>query len=257
MSIYQHFRNDEKFFIDSVQQWKDSVEKQYSAKLTSFLDPREQQILTAVIGNNEDCLLSFSGGYEFAERKRAILYPSYYKPSFEDYEISLLEINYNSKFLDLRHQQVLGTLMSLGLTREKFGDVMIADQRAQIIVAEDISDYVLANVTKIGSAGVSLKKRDISNIMIVQNTWHTSMVTSSSLRIDSLLSSFAAVSRKKSQDYIAAGKVKVNHKIVEDNDFECQEGDLISARGFGRFQVMEILGKSKKDKWKITFGKQK
>lgn len=257
MSIYQHFRSDEKVFIDSVQQWKESVETFYSPKLTSFLDPREQQILSTIIGKNDDCHVSFYGGYPFAERKRALLYPSYYTPTQEDYSIDLFEISYNRKFNELRHQQILGTVMSLGIKREKFGDVLLSEFGAQLIVSSEISEYVSANIHKIGNAGVVLSKVNLDDIIVVNNTWQQSTVTCSSLRVDSVFSSISNVSRKKAQDCISGGKIKVNHKLIEENDFECHEGDVISVRGFGRYRIMSIDGKTKKEKWKITFGKQK
>ena len=45
MSIYQHFRPEERGFIDQALNWKDFVENKYAPKLTDYLDPREQQIL--------------------------------------------------------------------------------------------------------------------------------------------------------------------------------------------------------------------
>ncbi len=256
MSIYQHFRPDEKVFIDACQQWKESVERTYTPKLTAFLTPREQQILLSIVGNNEDCQLAFFGGQALSERKRALLYPSYFQPEDDDFEVSLLEITYNSKFHSLRHQQVLGTLMSLGIKREKFGDVLLAEGKAQVIVAKDICDYVLTHITKIGQAGVTLKEAAIVEMIVMQDVWQDKVITSSSLRIDSLLSSITNLSRSKAQEYVHGGKIKVNHKVIEENAYECHEGDLISARGLGRFKVKEIEGKTKRDKWRILVGKQ-
>ncbi len=52
MSIYQHFRPEEKEFIDQVLNWKEYVEQTYAPKLTDFLDPREQLILKMIIGES-------------------------------------------------------------------------------------------------------------------------------------------------------------------------------------------------------------
>ena len=40
--IYQHFRQDERPFIDQVLEWKQIVLDQYRMKLTDFLDPRNR-----------------------------------------------------------------------------------------------------------------------------------------------------------------------------------------------------------------------
>ncbi|MGM9928936.1 MAG: RNA-binding protein [Bacillus sp. (in: firmicutes)] len=257
MNIYQHFRSDEKVFVDSCQQWKEQVEQMYAPKLTSFLTPREQQILASIVGKNEDCQVVFKGAYEQAERKRALLYPAYFTPEDSDFELALLEITYNAKFHQLRHQQILGSLMSLGLKREKFGDILLVENIVQIVVSHEISSYVQNHVNKIGSAGVSVVERNLEDIIQVQEVWQEQSVTSSSLRIDNVLSSMTNLSRNKAQEAIVGGKVKVNHQTVEKNDFDCHEGDLISVRGLGRFKLIGIEGKTKREKWRIVFGKQK
>lgn len=255
MSIYQHFRKEEKAFIDQCMQWQEMVARQYAPRLTGFLTPREQQILAAIIGKNSDCQVAFFGGYQSAERKRALLYPEYYEVTDDDFNITLLDIAYNSKFHELRHQQILGTMMSLGIVRDKFGDILMANNEAQAIVAHEISDYVCLHITKIANAGVTVTNVDLAKIISVKEAWKEGTTTSSSLRLDTMLAAMTNLSRQKAQDLIAGGKVKVNHELIEENDFECGEADIFSVRGLGRFKVIAINGKSKKEKWKILYGK--
>lgn len=256
MNIYQHFRKEEKAFIDQCMQWQDTVIRQYTPRLTVFLTPREQQILATIIGKNSECQVAFFGGSATAERKRAFLYPEYYEVNEDDFNIALLQIGYNNKFHELRHQQILGTMMSLGIVREKFGDILITENKVQVIVSEDISDYVCSHITKIANAGVALSKCNLSEIITVKETWREGTTTCSSLRLDTMLSAMTNLSRQKVQDAISGGKVKVNHELIEENDFECGEVDIISVRGIGRFKLLSINGKSKKEKWKISYGKQ-
>lgn len=91
--IYQHFRKDERAFIDQALEWKRIVQEQYRMKLTDFLDPREQVILSAVTGQ-ADVGLAFSGGYDRAERKRAILFPEYITPEESDFELQAFNVRY-------------------------------------------------------------------------------------------------------------------------------------------------------------------
>ncbi|MGX1194029.1 RNA-binding protein YlmH [Metabacillus sp. SLBN-84] len=104
--IYQHFRQEERHFIDQAAEWKESVLINYSPKLTDFLDPREQEMVKAVVGSGEDVRLQFSG--EDMERKRALLYPDYFTPSHDDFQLSLLEIAYPSKFVAHRAPASIG-----------------------------------------------------------------------------------------------------------------------------------------------------
>src|SRR3954453_20169485 len=101
MSIYQHFRPEEREFIDQVLNWKNYVEHAYVPKLTDFLDPREQQIVKMIIGQQADIELAFFGGSDHTERKRAFLYPNYYEYNESDFNITLFEVDYAKKFMSL------------------------------------------------------------------------------------------------------------------------------------------------------------
>jgi RNA-binding protein YlmH len=257
MNIYQHFRPEEKEFIDQVTSWMVQVKTLYAPKLTDFLDPREHQILQIILGNDEEVLLQFHGGSENAERKRALLYPEYFSPEEKDLGVSLFEIKYPTKFISIDHRQVLGTLMSLGLKREKYGDILISGDRVQFIAAEEIAAYLFANLERIGKAAVSIKQYPLDEIISTEEVWDESVATVSSMRLDTVISSIINLSRQKVQILIEGGKVKLNFKQIENVSIECREGDTISVRGFGRCKIVSIEGKTKKDKWRITVGRQK
>ncbi|MRX73323.1 RNA-binding protein [Bacillus lacus] len=255
--IYQHFRPEERQFIEKVQEWKDQAEANYAPKLTDFLDPREQDIVQSVAGAGEEVLLQFSGGGDSAERKRALFYPSYLEPRQDDFHLSFLEVRYPAKFVSLDHRNVLGALMSLGLKRPKFGDILVGSESVQIIAAKEAEDYIMMNLTEIGRSKVSVRKIEMTDIVQQQSEEETFSATVSSLRIDAVAAAVYKQSRQKIQPYISNGLVKVNWRIVDQNSFECREGDTISVRGFGRSKLTAIDGKTKKDKWRITVAKQK
>lgn len=257
MSIYQHFRPEEKDFIDQVLNWKHSVENAYAPKLTDFLDPREQQIVKQLIGSNHEIKVEFFGGVSGAERKRVLVYPEYFHWEEEDFQISLFEIEYPKKFISLEHPQVLGSLMSLGLKRGKFGDILVFEDRIQFFVTKDIEQYLYTQFESIGRAKVSLIKQPLENVIQQNENWVEHSVTSSSLRLDTIASAIYNLSRQKSQGIIQQGFVKVNWTIIENPAFEVRESDIISVRGHGRAKMITFDGKTKKDKWKITVGKQK
>ncbi|PLT30243.1 YlmH family RNA-binding protein [Peribacillus deserti] len=257
MSIYQHFRPEEKELIDLFLGWREQVQDFYAPKLTDFLDPREVNILHSIIGQDEDVKVYTFGGNENAERKRALLCPSYFTPADVDFHISLFEVVYPKKFVAIEHRQVLGSLMSLGLKREKFGDVLIDEDTVQFLAAEEIESYLTANLEKIGRSSITLRKIPFSDIIVLKDSWEELSVTVSSMRLDALVSSLTKLSRQKAQMLIEQSKVKVNWKPAEQSAFELKEGDVISARGFGRFKIMMIEGRTKKEKWRVTAGRQK
>ncbi|PLT34285.1 RNA-binding protein [Bacillus sp. V5-8f] len=257
MSIYQHFRPEEKEFIDQALNWIGQARNQYAPKLTDFLDPRAQQILRTLLGNDEEISIYMFGVSMDAERKRAILCPAYFIPQKEDFQVSLFELIYPKKFVSIDHRQVLGTLMSLGLKREKFGDIIISGDSIQFVAATEIEDYLVANLEKIGKASISLKKRNLGEIIETDEQWDEQTITVSSTRIDAMISSVTNISRQKAQALIASGKVKLNFKQTDSSSDECLEGDILSVRGFGRCKILSIDGKTKKDKWKVTVGRMK
>ncbi|WP_066066570.1 RNA-binding protein [Neobacillus soli] len=257
MNIYQHFRPEEREFIDQVLHWKNYVETQYTPKLTDFLDPREQHILKLLIGENGDVNYKLFGGSLDVERKRALIIPDYLTVSAEEFQISLFEIHYPTKFVTIEHRQVLGTLMSLGLTRGKFGDILIKDSEIQFFAAKEVSDYIKSNLESIGRAGVKLVEVAHENALSAKESWEENEITVSSLRLDTVISGIHHLSRQKAQLHIQQGLVKVNWTLIENPSFECGVGDMISIRGHGRAKIMGIDGKTKKEKWRINIGRQK
>ena len=257
MNIYQHFRPEERDFIDQVLSWKDYVESSYSPKLTDFLDPREQHILKTLIGENGSITYKLFGGISEGERKRALIMPDYFLPTEKEFQINLFEIDYPIKFVSIEHPQVLGSIMSLGLKRGKFGDILMEDGRVQFFAASEISDYLKSNLESIGRASIRLKELALEEAITTDELWMEQAITVSSLRLDTIISGIHHISRQKSQLFIQQGLVKVNWTSIENVSFECAEGDLLSVRGYGRVKILSIEGRTKKDKWRIVVGKQK
>ncbi|PGO27689.1 RNA-binding protein [Bacillus cereus] len=252
MSIYEHFRPDEEVFVDKVLEWKQAAEY-HQVKLTDFLDPRQQQIVSMVIGQGE-VAVRFDGAMPESERKRALIYPDYLELNEEEFQVEVLEIDYPSKFYTLEHRQILGAFMSLGLTREKCGDILLQENRAQIAVAKEVASYIEMNLQSIGKVKVSLTPVQAEQILLVGEKWGEKSGTVSSLRLDVLLAEMLHISRQKVQPLIKGGLVKVNWKTVEQTAYECFPGDVFSVRGYGRSKIFSVEGKTKRDKWRILYG---
>lgn len=254
--LIQHFRKDEQPFIEQVIGWQREVEDRYAPKLTDFLDPRQRFIVEAIIGQSEDLQLFTEGIFEQAERKRLLIAPSYYTPTAEDFQITIYSINYPSKFVQLRHPDVLGALLSVGLGRAKFGDIRLTENSVQFALATEITDFVRANLTSIGKVKVNVEEVNATTALIQnEEQWTESSYTVSSMRLDVVLATVVNISRQKSQSLIHAGKVKVNWTVREGVAFELQEGDIISARGYGRIKVLMTEGRTKKDKIRLQVGR--
>ncbi|PTE68573.1 RNA-binding protein [Staphylococcus devriesei] len=251
IDIYQHFRTEEQTLIDQFIDKCAQVEQQYAPVLTHFLDPRGQYILEVIVGSYEDMHVSFFGG-ENAERKRAIIAPSYYEPSEEAFEEALIQINYPEKFVTLRHQHVLGTLMSLGIEREQVGDIIVGET-IQFVLTKRLESYILLELTKIKGASVKLNSIPFKDMIQSVENWKIQGSTVSALRLDVVLKEMIHKSRSIAKQLIEKKRVKVNHTIIDSPDFQIQTNDLLSIQGFGRAQITEVGGKTKKDKIHITY----
>lgn len=255
MDIYQHFRKEEQPFIDQVFSWKDQVERQYIRRTSDFLDPREQKIFQSIIGNDDQFLLKFFGGTTHTERKQAILSPYYESISQTDFPIAILSASYPTRFITIEHRDVLGTFLSLGLKRKKLGDIMVDQEQGkiQLIVSKDVADFVCFNLTAIKNASIQLERIPLQGAVDAEQDWKSYQTTISSLRLDVVIKHIYGLSRQQAGQVIQKGIVKVNFRIVEDPAFVVEEGDVFSLRGKGRSRLTELLGLSKKEKWKIIY----
>ncbi|HSU79736.1 MAG TPA: YlmH/Sll1252 family protein [Candidatus Angelobacter sp.] len=255
MTIYQHFREEERPFIDSILEWKSLVAERYTPKLTDFLDPRQQHIIKALISESDQVVVKLWGGYENAERKRALLLPPYYDDiGVKDLGVSLLELNYSKKFVKIEHRHLLGSLMGLGLKREKFGDLLLTEDRTQLLLAEELEDFVRLNLNQVGRHPVSCTPQSFDELVIPSVEWDERQGSVASLRLDAVLAEIYRQPRSKMTEFIKAGLVKVNWKVVEKAAYELTPGDALSVRGFGRSRIVSIEGETRKGNIWVKFG---
>lgn len=254
-TILQHFRKDEQPFIETAIGWGREVEDSYSPKLTGFLDPRQRFIVEAVAGGT-GLLMGTYGAFPEAERQRVLLYPDYYVPENDDYQITVFAVKYATKFLTLEHRDVLGSMMSIGIDRSKFGDIRIGDDNVQFAVANELKEYMTANFTSIGKAKVTVEEVGSPADWIgTTETWTEEMHIVSSLRLDVVIAALATISRQKAATLIHGEKVKVNWTVRDQPAFELNESDMLSVRGSGRFKIIAIEGRTRKDKIRLIIGK--
>ncbi|WP_262172869.1 RNA-binding protein [Saccharococcus sp. Marseille-Q5394] len=254
-SIIQHFRKEEQPFIETVVGWTREVEDTYSPKLTGFLDPRQIFILNTIV-RNTGLQFGVHGAFPEPERQRALIYPDYYEPENDDFQVSIFTVRYPAKFMTLEHKDILGSIMALGIDRSKFGDIRLEGDVAQFAVAEEMKDYLIANLTSIGKSKVRVEELGSSDELIVlAESWKEELHTISSLRLDSIVASLVNCPRQKAVSLIQNDKVKVNHVVRDQQAFEVNESDILSIRGSGRFKIMSIEGRTRKDKIRLLIGR--
>ena len=193
---------------------------------------------------------------EFCERKRVIIYNNIDVFNINDY-ISVIKIDYNKKFGEITHRDVLGSLMGLGIKRECVGDIIV-DDNIYVFVIKEMEKYVLNNLITIGKVSVNvniISIDDIKNINFDKYIEDTIIV--SSYRLDNIISERCAFSREKAKQYITLKNVKINGIVNVNPDYTVKIDDLISIHRFGRLIIKEEINKTKKDKYVLRVLKTK
>ena len=226
-------------------------EKHYCAKNTDFLTPSEAAAIRKENIFSLESKQEFFGGYEDAERVMFVSYPDY----MEDFErselISALKIT-GRDIESLSHRDFLGSILGLGIKREKIGDIVVSEGAVYVFAAADIADYVKENLTKIGRCGIKIETEENLAALHFEKKTEEIRGTVQSLRLDAVLSVALKTSRSKVMQYIESERVNVNWQTVSSGAFSLKEGDVLSVRGFGRFKVFEIGGITKKGRIGIT-----
>lgn len=253
MPIYQHFRENEHPFVDRALDWMNNVKDNYTVYVTDFLNPRERHIIASVIGeNNEEVKFSFFGGVEDAERERAVIAPYFVDITEETFELVGLEATYAQKFITIEHPDVLGAFTSLGIDRKMIGDIFVHDGCIQLITTKEFKQYIKQQLTQIKRTNVAFKQIDLASLHKNEQQWTRRNYTVSSLRLDVVVKTVYQMSRKNATKLIESERVSLNYAIESDPATQLIEGDLLSARGYGRCKLISDNGRTRKNKVRLV-----
>ena len=187
---------------------------------------------------------SFFGGFDEAERQMLCCFPDWMEnPSFP---ISAITFTYRESD-NLRHRDFLGALMSLGIKREIIGDILIEQGRAVAFLKSDIIDFLIDNISKVGNFGVTLN-HGFTYPLPERDALKQSSLTVASARLDCVVSALAGCSRAKACELIESGMVSLNSQIIEKTTKTISDGDVLSIRRKGKFQIVSTQDRTKKDR---------
>lgn len=251
-NITQHFRPDEVPFIDLMMSLINTASSEYRPVLTDFLNPRQLYILQTLVNAQDQLKLRHWGGYPEAEMQRALIYPDYFEPTEDDFKLQLIEVDYPSKFVELHHRQIMGSLLGSGIKRDTFGDILNEDNHWQFFIKREMTAYVGSQVDRIGKTHVHLIMIDLDQLVHPTDDWEPLDSTVSSLRLDVVISTAFNYSRNRSKDLIEHGMVRVNWEEIDRPDYELAVHDQVSVRHSGRIKLTALRGKNKKQKLKIA-----
>lgn len=241
---------DEELLPARINDTAELCEKTCTPKFLGFLTSAEAALARNIL-KNARVRNDFFGGYEGAERVILGCFPDW----AEDfpYPISPLTVSFRKADV-LSHRDILGSLMALGIKRETVGDILIEEGRAVAFVSDDVKEYILDQVEKIGRVGVNIT--DGCTFPLPEGDKLEEFTgTAASDRIDCVAAALCGLSRSKVCELIAAGLITVNSVPVSKPTKSVAAGDVISVRGKGRYIAVSLDGRTKKDRIVIKYKK--
>lgn len=241
--------NDLEFFIKRIVDLKGHSHP----TLLKFLSTEKALLVKQLIGNKD--FLYFDGGYPDAEYQRCIISP--FELEEKDFEIVIFQILYNKNYLVPNHRMILGTLMSLGITRESIGDIVIGKEKCFFIASKTISDFIETEFKELNHMAITLKRVNEIDIPVVDE-YDEKTCFLASLRLDCVLSGAYGLSRNISKEMILGELVQVNHKVITNFSLVVKENDIISVRGKGRAKVVKVSDNlTKSNRIRVIIGLKK
>ncbi|GAV21805.1 RNA-binding protein [Carboxydothermus pertinax] len=220
--------------------------------LTDFLDPAMAALTRERLQKFPEVNYKVDGGYPNAERVRFAFFPNYIFPEDVELNIGFLEISGNFKFQTVTHRDFLGAILATGIKREKIGDLIIIPNGCQVILDRDLVPYLIQEVDKVHRVGVTVREIVREELLLPEAKTREVIAFVKSLRLDSVGASGFGISRSQMVKEIEGQKVRVNWKLQVKPSYEVAPGDVISLRGRGRVEVLEIAGTSKSGRSKVV-----
>ena len=244
---------EDRLLLAKVLDRAEQAESRNIPACTDFLSPQQQaqaQDLLRMAGISETAWL-LQGGYQGAERNILLFLPDWMEPETAESPLRCLRAAFRPEDR-LSHRDILGSLMGMGIVREKVGDILVSPESADLIVLDTVAEFLLSSWNSAGRARLAVTEIPTAHLHIPEVRCEEIRDTVSSLRLDAVCATGFRMSRGKAADLIAAGHVQVNWRACTKADKLLSEGDTVSARGFGKFQLAEVGGVTKKGRTTIV-----
>ena len=220
-----------------------NLNRLYRKEATFFLDPKEQ--------------------LELAKKLKKEPY-QIYKP-YPDSEKNIFYIKEKPKVIlyeiksktPLEHREILGTLFSLNITSELFGDIVITNNHYYIYILESIAPYIKNNLLLIKNSHVELIEVPLETLKEYHKEYEAIEIIASSTRIDTVISRLIQTSRPNIIEKIKNKEIILNYDILKNNSYQLKENDIFSIRRYGKYQYIGIKKETKSKNYIIECKKYK
>jgi len=198
---------------------------------TFFLDPKELFQVKLKLGKS-----NYSIYYPYKDSEKNIIYTGNI-PKVILYEIVIKT--------EVRHQDILGSLYSLNIAPELFGDILIIDGKYYLYVLDMIRNYLDTNFTRIKNSSIELIERDLSLLENYERKYERLELIVSSNRIDTVISSICHTGRNVIPDMIKKKEIILNYGFLKDNSYKLKDNDVFSIKRIGKFKYNGVIKNTK------------
>lgn len=228
---------------------------------TDFLNISEISVVKNVLKEEQIKNYIIYGGKEETDRSLVIFYP-------EKFSKEMVEKNFEKIFQVIRinlpnnikyeHREFLSGIMKLGIVREKFGDIIVTDFGADIIVLSEISKILsndLKTLTRFRKAEITIE--NINELSLIETEFEDVNIIVSSIRLDNFVAELVNCSRNNSEEIINEGKVFINSINEFKPSKKININDIITIRGKGKFIFDGIEKETRSGRYLLNMRKYK
>jgi RNA-binding protein YlmH len=192
------------------------------------------------------------GGHEEAERCMVGFGSEKLCGYEEDFPIACVKIMPRmQKFADrLNHRDFLGALMSLGVTREKLGDIIIKENEGYLFCQDTVGQYIVENLTSVKHTPVACSVID-SRLELPRQEMAEKRIIVSGNRADAIIAKTYKLSREQALNLFREKRVFIGGRCTTGNSQPLKAGDVVSVRGYGKFLCDEEAGNTQKGRLNI------
>ncbi len=230
---------------------------------TAFLTPPEQKQLACAMPAASFIL---NGGYDDAERKRALFLPPWLAEVDEDTKGELLKSTLDacvqpleicgSGFRALTHKDHLGAVLNLGIERDAIGDLCVLDpHRAVLFCDETMVRFLTEHLTRVANDAVRVRTLTLPADFDGGRRYERITDTIASARADSIVAALTRLSREKAGALFTAGLVEIDYEIADKPERHLSPGAIIVIRGKGKFIIRALSDKTKKGRLRLQADK--
>ena len=220
-----------------------NLNRLYRKETTFFLDPKEQLELSKKLKKEPYQIYK-----PYPDSEKNIFYIK------EEPKVILYEIKSKTP---LEHREILGTLFSLNITSELFGDIVITNSHYYIYVLESIAPYIKNNLLLIKNSRIELIEVPLETLKEYHKEYETIEIIASSTRIDTVISRLIQTSRPNIIEKIKNKEIILNYDILKNNSYQLKENDIFSIRRYGKYQYIGIKKETKSKNYIIECKKYK